>query len=195
MTGLSVSLIFGLAGCAPETSNNSGTMKASATKTPLTSPSTAEAKGASSALPTPTGTLTPKLEFTCANLEKTLTLSGYSLNSSFTPEASSAEGRAVSSGGSACKWEASGGSQWISASVEKISPEDYRDFAESLGGFNSPANFGTTNDSVEFFSNDGTTSSAKILNTSYLITLNSNSVVSQNELGMLAHKTELLMVG
>ena len=192
--GLSVSLICGLTGCASESSQGMTSPTPTSSKSAHTASAAGDAKGASSALPTPTGTLTPKLEFTCANLEKALGLSGYSLNTAFTPDPSSAEGRAVASGGSSCQWEASG-SKWLSASVEKVSPEDYRDFAESLGGFYAPANFGTTNDSLEFFTTDGATSTAKILNTSYLISINSNAVLSQKEIGTLAHKTELLLVG
>lgn len=193
-TGLSVTLICGLTGCAPEGSKGSATQTPASTKTAQTATATGDAKGASSALPTPTGTLTPKLEFTCANLGTALGLNGYTLNTSFTPDPSTAEGRAVSSGGSSCQWEASG-SKWVSASVEKVSPEDYRDFAESLGGFYTPASFGSTNDSLEFFSTDGASSTAKVLNTSYLISVNSNSVLDQKDLGPLAHKTELLLVG
>lgn len=193
-TGLSVSLIFGLTGCVPEISSGTASQTPSSTKTTQTAKATGDAKGASSALPTPTGTLTPKLEFTCANLGTALGLNGYILNSSFSPDPSTAEGRAVTSGGSSCQWEASG-SKWVTASVEKVSPEDYRDFAESLGGFYTPASFGTTNDSLEFFSTDGATSTAKVLNTSYLISVNSNSVLDQKDLGPLAHKTELLLVG
>lgn len=82
----------------------------------------------------------------------------------------------------------------MTISVEKISPEDYRDFAESLGGFNSPADFGSTNDSIEFFSFDGSMASAKILNTTYLVSVQSNSVTSQTEIGLLANKVENLLI-
>lgn len=193
MAGLTLSLVVGLSGCASESTSSIPTT--SGTKTAQVAPTTGEAKGGSTALPTPTGTLTPKLVFTCANLEKALSLKGYSLNPSFSPDPSSAEGRAVTSGGTSCQWQISEGSEWVTASVEKVSPEDYRDFAESLRGFYSPASFGTTNDSLEFFSTDGANSTVKILNTSYLVTVNSNAVLNQKDLGTLAHKTELLLVG
>lgn len=187
VTGLSFSLVIGLSGCASESATSSKPTS-STTKTAQVAPTKGEAKGASTALPTPTGTLTPKLEFSCANLDKTLSLKGYSLNTTFAPDPSSAEGRALTSGGSSCQWQIPEGSEWVTASVEKVSPEDYRDFAESLRGFYSPASFGTTNDSLEFFSTDGANSTAKILNTSYLVTLNSNAVLNQKDLGALAHK-------
>ena len=187
------SLGIGLSGCAAD--STAGTMTPTATGKPSSTSGEKKAIETNSPLPTPSGTLVAKLEFTCDNLGKQLVLSGFSSDTGYVPEASSAEARAVSSGGSTCRWQDQSGAQWVTASVEKISPEDYRDFAESLRGFNSPANFGTTNDSLEFFSSDGSVASAKILNTTYLVTLQSNAISTSNELGALSHKTELLLIG
>lgn len=183
--------ISSLSGCAQEKQPTEQTVAATTTSP---DPAKDSAKGSTSQ-PTPTGTLAPKLEFTCANLETSLGLTGYALNSSYAPGASTFEGRAVASGGKACKFQSSSGDKWITASVQKISQQDYRDFAASLAGQNIVAHFGTTNDSMEFYSTDSTISSAKILNTTYLIVVQSNSVLSQPELGASAHKTELLLIG
>lgn len=183
-----------LTGCAPESATVVSTPKVSEKSS---TPSSQEKKvfETSSPIPTPSGTLVAKIEFTCANLENRLALTGFTSDLSFIPSEPSAEARAVNSGGSTCRWQDSTGTKWVTASVEKISPEDYRDFAESLGGLNSPANFGSTNDSLEFFASDGTTATAKILNTSYLVTIQSNYITGNNDIGVLGHKTELLLIG
>jgi hypothetical protein len=187
------SLGISLSGCTAESTE--GTMTPAATgKSSSTKSADKKAIETNSPLPTPSGTLHAKLEFTCENLQKQLSLLSFTRDQAFSPDPTIPEGRAISSGGTSCRWQNPSGSQWLTASVEKISPEDYRDFAESLGGFNSAATYGSTNDSLEFYSFDGTVASAKILNTTYLITLKSNYETLQNNIGNLAHETEILLL-
>lgn len=187
------SLGIGLSGCAADSA--AGTMTSAATGKPSSTSGEKKAIETNSPLPTPSGTLLAKLEFTCENLQKQLSLSSFALDQAFSPDPATSEGRANSSGGTSCRWQNPSGSQWITAAVEKISPEDYRDFAESLGGFYSAATYGSTNDSLEFYSFDGTVATAKILNTTYLITLNSNYETSVSSIGKLAHATEQILIG
>jgi hypothetical protein len=185
------SLGIGLSGCAAD--STAGTMTPTATGKPSSTSVEKKAIETNSPLPTPSGTLVAKLEFTCDNLVKQLALSGFSSDTAFVPEASSAEARAVSSGGSTCRWQGESGDKWVTASVERIAPEDYRDIAESLRGFFEAANFGSTNDSLEFYSQDGHEGTSKVLNKTYLITIISNSYLSVNELGKLARECEALL--
>lgn len=188
------SLGIGLSGCAAD--STAGTTTPTATGKSST-PKSADKKltGTSTPLPTPSGTLTAKLDFTCENLEDQLTLREYQINSSYLPQAGSAEARALFSGGNLCSWQNKVTSEWLNVSVEQVSPQDYRDIAESLGGFGTPANFGTSNDSLEYLSSSEDFRSAKVLNSTYLITVTSNSINTDISLGTVAHQTEELLLG
>lgn len=188
-------MVLGLSACASEDSKISAWESPSASAGSSGALETAKPGAESSSAPKPTGTLAPKAEFSCSGLDSALQLSGYSLRTDFSPEASSAEARAVASGGKTCKWQSADGSRWVTSSVEKISAQDYRDVAQYLAGISIAANFGTTNDSKEFFAQEGNIAVARVLNTTYLITVRSNGFTAKNEIGNLAHKTEQLLVG
>lgn len=185
---------IGLSGCA--TDSSVGTMTPTKSGQP-TSRKSAEKKEmeASTPIPTPSGTYVAKEEFTCANLEKRLALSEYLLDSSFVPEAGSTQERAVISGGSSCNWQDSTRTKWVSISVEKISAEDFRDFAESLGGFNSPADFGSINDSLEFISTQTNQLSAHILNKTYLLSVSCSKDFTIETLSNYALLSEKILIG
>lgn len=144
-------------------------------------------------LPTPTGLQIATVDFTCANLKNRLHLESFLEDPEFIPENSSFEARANASGGTVCRWHNQSGNEWITAAVEKISPEDYRDFAESLRGFNIPVDFASSNDSLGFYFSDGVIESAKLLNSTYLINVSSNKINGQVAIGSKAVEIENLL--
>lgn len=188
------SLGIGLSGCAADSSVGAMTPTASGQPSSTKSAEKKEME-ASTPFPTPSGKYVAKEEFTCANLEKRLSLSDYTLNSSFVPESGSTQERAVISGGSSCFWQDTTKTKWVSISVEKISAEDFRDFAESFGGFNTPADFGSINDSLEFISTQTNELSANILNKTYLLSVSCSKEITNETLSNYALLSEKILIG
>lgn len=182
-----------ISGCATvESSSNKSNENIEQTSKPITT--TKPIKGEPDLLPTPTGTLLAKLQFTCENLQNSLKLNDYAHDNNFAPEALSPEGRAISSGGISCRWFDAVNNSWITVSLENISPEDFRDFAENLSSMNTSEKFGSSNDSLEFYNFSETENSSKLLNTSYLLTVQSNNSLSKQQLGGLAIKSENIFI-
>lgn len=194
---LSVSIAFvamiALAGCAPEpittaTQKPATTKSAQPTKTSIPS---------DNSVPTPSGTLVATGQLDCPGLTPIVDTakSGLDLVDGSSPLEGSYEARAIKSGGQSCKWEnpSSGGS--ITISMQKVSPEDYRDIVANLQALASSANFNSSNGSQSFIEQQGDSVVAHELNTTYWLTVRSNVLTSQAEFMPLMVAAEKQLVG
>lgn len=182
-----------LAGCAPEPTS-SASPKPTQTKT--TQP-TKTSFPTDNSIPTPTGTLVAKGQLDCSGLTQIVNSEkpGFAMNETANPTEGSYEARALKSGGQSCKWENSSTGGWVTISMQKISPEDYRDIAANLQAIAGSANFNSTNGSQSFLEQQGDYFVAHELNNTYWLTVKSNVISNQSEFTPLISAAEKQLVG
>lgn len=194
---LAVSIAFigtiALAGCAPEpiiTATQKPTPTKSAQPTKSSIPT-------DNSVPTPTGTLVATGQLDCPGLTPIVNAakSGLVLVENSSPLDGSYEARAIKSGGQSCKWENPPSGGLISISMQKVSPEDYRDIVANLQALASSANFNSSNGSQSFVEQQGDSVVAHELNTTYWLTVRSNVLTSQDEFLPLMVAAEKQLVG
>jgi hypothetical protein len=201
LAGATVALVgVALAGCSSSANSVSPTISATAPPSSSTSAPSAIASakgsdGSSTSVPIPSGTATSKAEFTCSGLTSELSLPGYSLDASYAPTPDSPEGSSIARGGLSCRWQVRSTAQSVTVSLDNVSPQDYRDIATNLSATMILSNFGSSNDSQEFFSSDGSLAVAIVINTTYKITVRSDGPNTAAALGPIAHGAEQVLLG
>lgn len=191
LRAIPASLVISCFLCSCSIVDSDQTKESIQTNTPQVATKDQKPSATSIPVPSPLKSLVANIPFDCLNLMTELNLKEYSEASTYTPQESSAEERALNSGGYFCFWNAPEVDKWVKISIEKLSPEDYRDFGVNLGALFSKSDFGSKNNSLEFFQSYGSESTIKILNSTYLISVESNLILDEQSLGKLGHKTEL----